>query len=280
MGEKPFSFLAMNDIPDKPRETHVIEMRGPYYYTLTYGMSKHILEDWGHLIDGYKFSGGSFRLLKEDRLTKIIDLCHEHDVYVSTGGAVEAIVGQGEDAVTEYFKECKRLGFDVVEISSGIAQIPLESTVNMVEKVQELGLKAKAEVSLMKGAGAGVHATDYEEKIELKPVEDYMEEAAAHLDAGSYMLMIESEGLTEGLPPEKWRTDVIRQLVNEFGYEQLMFEAAEPEVFKWYLQNIGRDVNLFIDNSQIVEFNCWRSGIWGDDQELWAGGDNLEYHPD
>ncbi|MDY6789011.1 MAG: phosphosulfolactate synthase, partial [Candidatus Nanohaloarchaea archaeon] len=279
MSEKAFSFLDMYELPPKPRDTHVIEMRGPYYYTLTHGHSRHILEDWGHLFDGYKFSGGSFRLLERQKLKQFIDLCHEHDVYVSTGGAVESIVGQGEEAVTRYFEECKELGFDVVEISSGIAQIPLESQLNMVRKVQELGMKAKGEIALMKGAGAGVHATNYEEKIDLKPVDQYMEEAQAHLDAGAYMLMIESEGLTEGLPPEKWRIDVIEKLIDRFGYENLMFEAAEPEVFKWYLQNVGKDVNLFIDNSQIVEFNCWRSGIWGDDQDLWAGGDNLEYTP-
>lgn len=280
MDERAFSFLDMHELPEKPRDTHIIEMRGPYYYTMTYGMLEDILADWGHYIDGYKFSGGSFRLLEKEQLQNIIDLCHEHDVYVSTGGAVESIVGQGEEAVTEYFKACKDFGFDVVEISSGIAQIPTESTVNMVKKVQELGMKAKAEIALMKGAGAGIHATNYEDSIDLKPVEDYMEEARRNLDAGAYMLMIESEGLTEGLPPERWRKDVIRKLIDEFGYDQLMFEAAEPEVFKWYLKHIGRDVNLFIDNSQIVEFNCWRSGLWGSEQELWAGGDNLSYNPD
>ncbi len=280
MEKRAFSSLDMYELPPKPRDTHIIEMRGPYYYTMTHGMLKHILEDWGHYIDGYKFSGGSFRLLEKDRLQKIIDLCHDHDVYVSTGGAVEAIVGQGEEAVTDYFRTCKEFGFDVVEISSGIAQIPLESTVNMVEKVQDLGMKAKAEIALMKGAGAGVHATEYEDKIDLKPVEEYMEEARSHLDAGAYMLMIESEGLTEGLPPEEWRIDVIKQLIDEFGYEQLMFEAAEPEVFKWYLQHVGRDANLFIDNSQIVEFNCWRAGLWGDNQDLWEGGNNLTYDPE
>ncbi len=279
MDKRAFNFLELYQLPEKPRDTHIIEMRGPYYYTMTHGLLEHILEDWGHYIDGYKFSGGSFRLLSKKKVQKIIDLCHKHDVYVSTGGAIESIIGQGEDAATQYFEECKRLGFDVVEISSGLVQIPLESQLNMVKKVQELGMKAKAEIALMKGAGAGVHASNYEDTIDLKPVDQYMTEARKHLEAGAYMLMIESEGLTEGLPVEKWRIDVIKKLVEEFGYEQLMFEAAEPEVFKWYLQNVGRDVNLFIDNSQIVEFNCWRSGAWGTNQELWAGGDNLEYNP-
>jgi len=43
----------------------------------------------------------------------------------------------------------------------------------------------------------------------------------------------------------------------------LMFEAADPEVFSWYVKNYGPTVNLFVDHSQIVQLECLRSGIWG-----------------
>ena len=48
-----------------------------------------------------------------------------------------------------------------------------------------------------------------------------------------------------------------------------MFEAADPEVFRWYLKNYGPDVNLFVDHSQIVQLECLRSGIWGN-KSLWG----------
>jgi phosphosulfolactate synthase (CoM biosynthesis protein A) len=38
----------------------------------------------GHHIDGLKFAGGSFSLFPEDKLRELIDLAHEHGVYVST----------------------------------------------------------------------------------------------------------------------------------------------------------------------------------------------------
>lgn len=66
--------------------------------------------------------------------------------------------------------------------------------------------------------------------------------------------MVESEGITEDLPPQKWRLDAIKPLVDEFGYDKHMFGASDPPVFKWHLKNISIDVNLFIDHSQIVEF--------------------------
>jgi phosphosulfolactate synthase (CoM biosynthesis protein A) len=38
----------------------------------------------GHHVDGLKFAGGSFSLFPEDKLRELIDLAHEHGVYVST----------------------------------------------------------------------------------------------------------------------------------------------------------------------------------------------------
>ena len=41
------------------------------------------------------------------------------------------------------------------------------------------------------------------------------------------------------------------------------FEAAEPDVFAYHIQNQGARANLFIDHSQIVQLACLRRGIWG-----------------
>ena len=48
-----------------------------------------------------------------------------------------------------------------------------------------------------------------------------------------------------------------------------MFEAADPEVFAWYIKNYGAEVNLFVDHSQIVQLECLRSGLWGT-KSLWG----------
>ena len=45
-------------------------------------------------------------------------------------------------------------------------------------------------------------------------------------------------------------------------------EAADPEVFSWYIKNYGPDVNLFIDHSQIVQVECLRSGILGHKEHM------------
>jgi phosphosulfolactate synthase (CoM biosynthesis protein A) len=73
--------------------------------------------------------------------------------------------------------------------------------------------------------------------------------------------MVESEGLTENV--EAWRTDMVGEIADAVGLAKLMFEAADPLVFEWYVKTWGPEVNLFVDHSQIVQLECLRSGLWG-----------------
>jgi phosphosulfolactate synthase (CoM biosynthesis protein A) len=79
--------------------------------------------------------------------------------------------------------------------------------------------------------------------------------------------MIESEGITENVT--QWRTDVAARMVDALGLERVMFEAADPAVFAWYVKQYGPEVNLFVDHSQIVQLECLRAGIWGT-ADLWG----------
>jgi phosphosulfolactate synthase (CoM biosynthesis protein A) len=92
-------------------------------------------------------------------------------------------------------------------------------------------------------------------------------QARRFLEAGAYQIMIESEWITENVG--RWRTDVVARVADALGLEWVMFEAADPEVFAWYIKNYGPEVNLFVDHSQIVQLECLRSGIWGT-KSLWG----------
>lgn len=70
-----------------------------------------VLETMGHHVDGLKFAGGSFSLFPEVKLRELIDMAHEHGVYVSTGGWLEHVLTQGSDnAVDRYLEKCKDIG--------------------------------------------------------------------------------------------------------------------------------------------------------------------------
>jgi phosphosulfolactate synthase (CoM biosynthesis protein A) len=225
-----------------------------------------VLETMGEYVDTLKFAGGSFTLMPRLVVKELIDLCHAHDVQVSTGGFIEHVLAQGADAVRGYIGECKELGFDIIEVSSGFLTVPADDLVRLVEAVQKAGLKAKPEVGIQFGAGGATAATELEAEGAGDP--DWaIGLARRYLEAGVSLIMIESEGITENVT--KWRTDVATRLVNALGIDQLMFEAADPEVFSWYIKNYGPEVNLFVDHSQIVQLECRRSGIWGT-KSLWG----------
>lgn len=264
--ERAFSFLPINSREGKPRKHGVTEIRGPYYSPMGKRYLEDVLETMGEHIDILKFAGGSFSLMPRKAVKEIIDLCHRYDVAVDTGGFVEHVLTLGSKAVDQYIEECKRLGFDIVEISSGFISVPADDLVRLTEKVRKTGLKVKVEVGIQFGAGGASTV----EELEAEGVSDpewAIQRAKRHLDAGAYMIMVESEGITESV--RTWRTDVIGKFVRELGLEKTMFEAAEPEVFRWYVKNYGPEVNLFVDHSQIVQLECLRSGIWGT-KDLWG----------
>lgn len=261
-----FSFLKMNDPLPKPRTRGITEIRGPYYTPMGKGYLKDLLETMSFYADSLKFAGGSFSLMPRERVREILDLCHEHDLLVSTGGFMEYVLTQGPEAVTRYIQGCKELGFDIIEISSGFITIPTDDWLRLVEKVQKAGLKAKPEVGIQFGAGGATEISELEAEGVRDP-EWAIAQAKRFLDAGAYMIMIESEGITENV--KAWRTDVPAKIVNALGLEKIMFEAAEPEVFAWYIKNYGPEVNLFVDHSQIVQLACLRTGIWGT-KSLWG----------
>jgi phosphosulfolactate synthase (CoM biosynthesis protein A) len=93
-------------------------------------------------------------------------------------------------------------------------------------------------------------------------VEWAVSQARRLLDGGAYQILLESEGVTEN--GTAWRTDVPERFAAALGLEKVMVEAADPEVFAWYLRDYGPDVNLFVDHSQIVQLESLRSGSWGD----------------
>jgi phosphosulfolactate synthase (CoM biosynthesis protein A) len=263
---RAFDFVRVNERPGKPRARGVTEIRGPYYTPMGKRYLQDVLETMGAYVDTLKFAGGSFCLMPRPVVKELIELCHDHDVMVSTGGFVERVLAQGAEAVHRYLRECRELGFDIVEISSGFITMPVDDLLRLVTEVQELGMRAKPEVGIQFGAGGATAAEDLEAEG-TRDARSAITQAKRFLDAGVTQIMIESEGITENV--RNWRTDAVAQIVDAVGLEQLMFEAADPEVFSWYIKSYGPEVNLFVDHSQIVQLECLRSGIWGT-KSLWG----------
>lgn len=263
---RAFPKLRINPRDPKPRTRGITEIRGPYYSVMGPHYLSDVLDTMGTYVDSLKFAGGAFTLMPVKAVRDLTSLCHRHDVLVSTGGFIEHVLTQGPEAVAYYIEQCRELGFDIIEISSGFITFPTDDWLRLVEKVQAAGLKAKPEIGIQFGAGGATEAAALEAEGTTDP-QWAIDQARRFIDAGAYMIMIESEGITESV--KQWRTDIPAKIVNGLGLEKIMFEAADPAVFAWYVKNYGPEINLFVDHSQIVQLECLRAGLWGT-SSLWG----------
>lgn len=260
MSETTFSFIPRAARSPKPRKTGLTEIRGPYYGAYGPRHLSDVLETMGAWVDGFKYAGGSFALMPPEAVKALNQIAHDHDVYVSTGGWVENVLRFGREAVAHYLEEAKALEFDLIEISAGFVSLPTDSMLRLVEMVKKAGLKAKPELGIQFGAGGATSAGELEAEGS-KDVGWLIAQGKALIGAGADIIMIESEGITESVT--KWRTGVAAEIIDKLGIDKVMFEAADPPVFEWYVKNYGNEVNLFVDHSQIVQLEALRSGIWG-----------------
>ncbi|QAA81075.1 phosphosulfolactate synthase [Aequorivita sp. H23M31] len=261
-----FEWLQRNDRPEKPRKVGMTEIRAAYYSNFGLSYFKDILETTGNYVDSIKFAGGSFTFMNPEKIKATNKLAHDYGVLSSTGGFMEYVLTKGKDAVKRYIQECKELGFDIIEISTGLISIPTDDWLRVIEEVQKAGLKAKPEIGVQFGAGGDGTIAEYEAEG-IQDVEYATNQAKRFLDAGAYIIMMESEGVTENANP--WKVNVPAKFIRELGLENVMFEAADPQVFKWYIKNYGPEVNLFVDHSQIVQLEATRQGIWGTN-DVWG----------
>jgi phosphosulfolactate synthase (CoM biosynthesis protein A) len=219
-----------------------------------------VLDVAGQWVDGVKWAGGSFALLPREQVRAISDLTHDHDAYISSGGWIETVLRHGPDAVDHYLKEAKEAGFDVIEISAGFVSIPTSGLLRLIEQVTRAGLKAKPELGIQFGSGGDSSIAELAGESK-KDVGDLVARGQQALQAGANIIMIESEGITENVAEPN--TGAAAAIMNGLGARNVMFEAADPPVFEWYIKNYGNEVNLFVDHSQILQLEGLRQNIWG-----------------
>jgi phosphosulfolactate synthase (CoM biosynthesis protein A) len=200
MSDHSFPFIPMNQRQGKPRSQGLTEIRGPYYTAMGKRYIEDILETMGEYVDSLKFAGGPFTLMPRERLREIIELAHRNNVLVSTGGFIEYVLAHNPADVPRYIKECQDCGFDIVEVSCGFITLPTDDWLHLIERVQKSGLKAKPEVGIQFGAGGATRAEELEAEGTRDPAWA-IGQARRFLDAGAYLIMIESEGITG---PWRW----------------------------------------------------------------------------
>jgi phosphosulfolactate synthase (CoM biosynthesis protein A) len=136
--------------------------------------------------------------------------------------------------IEKYLVKCKDLGFDVIELSKGFLSLPGDDWIRLVETVQSHNLEPKPELGIAFGAGGDMEGI--KDTSVLRPA-GLVTQAKRFVDMGVKKMMVESEEITENVG-SSWRTDVVAKIARELPLETMMFEAADPKVFTWYVRGI------------------------------------------
>lgn len=214
------------------------------------GMGPNALADHllmcGSFIDIAKFAMGVSRLMQAERVRERIQCYDQAEIPVFFAGEVSELAAMQGVAQT-YFEQILALGGWGVEVSNAQIALGIPEKVDLIASAREVGLEVIAEC----GRKGGV---DWAGSLSL-----VAREVDACLEAGAYRVLIQAEGLNEGVSEVNAR--FIEDLVGRFGLKALIFQAKTSTLISWFVSTFGVRVNLDVDARQVLDLESQRRGI-------------------
>ena len=257
MEKTAFDFMNIPERPEKPRETGLTMM-------VDFGMGvarqRDLVQVAGAYIDIAKIAVGLSGIIPESVLKEKIDAYAENQIDCFIGGQFleYGIHHQGLDMAPHYFKEAKRLGFKVLEVSDNNLDIKPEDKYELIRMGREdFGLKILGEVG---------------SKREMTSPEAMVEGVKGCLEAGAWKVFVEGAEFTSKtdgtLLPE-----VIKGVTKGVALKDIMFELPgrwisnvhgcgihDMEMF--FIEQFGPEVNIAnVAPDEVMELETLRKGV-------------------
>ncbi len=212
------------------------------------------LEFLAPYVDVVKIGWGLPLLLSRDRLRARVRSYHDLGIRVSTGGTLlEYAVTHDREA--EMLDEAREIGFDYIEISSGIVEFAPGQMERLAEEVRRRGVEFFIEV----GKKDPQHQLSLRETIAQVGVARDLRPRKVIVEArdGRGVGIYDSDGRI------KW--DWVRALLAEHPREELLFEAPLESQQVQLLQEIGAETNLAnVAISSVASLASERLGLRGE----------------
>lgn len=197
-------------------------------------------------IDIVKFAMGVTRLMPLHVVEARIERYTRANIPVFLAGEISELAAiQG--VACEYFRQIKRMGAWATEVSNAQIALATSDKTALIGAARNEGLEVIAEC----GRKGGV---EWAESTAL-----VISEVEACLDAGAYRVLIQAEGLNEGVT--EVNTRLIQDLVARFGTESLIFQAKTSDLISWFVGSFGPHINLDVDADQVLDLEAQRRGI-------------------
>ncbi len=238
----------------KPRRTGLTMMID---WGLPLAQQADYLEMSGRFIDLAKIAVGSVRVYGEQQLRRKIALYKDHGVRCFVGGGiVERLFAlDGPDSLMPFFKEMRRVGIDIVEISDNYV------TLDRDERFRQTGLARDAGLTVFGEIGS---------KHDHSGAEFLLGQARDCFDAGAEMLIVEGyELVSDGRP----KSELIGALRDGLDFSRALFELPGPwisgvnasqvqDLKKFLIGEFGPDVSIGnIMPEEIFETEMSRQGM-------------------
>jgi phosphosulfolactate synthase len=238
-----FSFINVAPRAGKPREAGltVVADRG-----MAMNRVADLIESAGEYIDLVKIGIGAYRLQTEDLLKRKIAALHKAGIRVFLAGDVtESAFMQG--ASKQFYAAVKELGAEAVEVSSAQVAMSLRDKCELIKMATAAGLKVVAEAG-QKGQEDWTSSQSY-----------VLSMIDAYRKAGAWKVLVQGEGVSEGVA--EFKGDLILNLVSRFDAQDFIFQAKDGVTQAWYLNTLGNQANLDIDDHQVIDVELMRRGI-------------------
>ena len=230
-----------------------------------------VLMDWGlplgraednmtllaPFVDLVKIVVGTARLYPEDYLVKKLAMYKSYDVVPFLGGQFSEYVfaTQGWSAMSGFFAEAKRLGFDALEVSDNCVPLNDEERAKMIKMAIAEGLEVHGEVG---------------SKVVNQSPQDLIDQTKVCFDAGCEIVLVEGAELVEnGIVNEAMMSALKDGLDLEHTLLELTgtwIKGVTPnnvfELKKFLLKEFGPDVNLAnVMPDDVMETEALRCGL-------------------
>lgn len=203
------------------------------------GVQADYLDMSGRFIDLAKIAVGSVRVYGEQQLRRKLALYKDHGVRCFVGGGiVERLYAlEGRDALPPFFREMKRVGIDVVEISDNYVTLDRDERLRQTALARDAGLAVFGEIG---------------SKHDHSGAEFLLSQARDCFDGGSEMLIVEGYELVDGGRP---KSELITALREGLDFSRALFELPGPwisgvnasqvqDLKKFLIGEFGPDVSL------------------------------------
>lgn len=242
------SFLRLPERSAKPRRsgvTHVLDKGMPV------SEAAALLDVCGPYVDIWKLGWGTAYL--DPGLEPKLALLASHGVLACTGGTLLEIAWH-QGVVDRYLDWAAETGFPCVEVSCGVVQLGESERDALIARAAQR-FTVLSEVGLK------------DPSVEVSG-QQWAKDAAAALAAGASWIVTEGrESGTVGLydPDGGVREQVVDDVVDAVGAENVVFEAPRKDQQSWLVRRFGADVNLGnIALTEVLPLEALRLGLRAD----------------